>query len=757
MSRDPREADPERRKKVGQYVLGPCLGEGSFAKVRIGTHTISKEKVAVKIVLKRVIIRRDVARRNFRREALLLQHVCHPNIVCLFEAMETPNSYYLVFELADNGNLLNYLTERRCLEEQESRHFFRQIVSAVDHLHRSGIVHRDLKLDNFLLNKNWDVKIVDFGLSALCQRETTLHTQCGSPLYAAPEIFGNRRYGTAVDLWSLGVCLYATVVGRLPFVPDPPTNLPLLHALILKGVVLPTFLSPSLQQLLSGLLEVQESRRLSITDLLHQSWVTCNGNQPIPRFLPIAKAPPPCVDTNVVRYMTTMFRFGESDVIHSVTERKLNASSATYHLLKRHTESQNSTEERTAAVEGDIRATSRYSKATDRSEVLSEGRQNLRPHVLINNRSQNQDADGGVGGNSNGNSHNPSNYKECILYLKEARCGISLSGRSLAKLQKDIGTVDVVAASSKSRDALLHKLPLLNSQRHPLGNSLHGNGGTSGQCYDSMRQYLHPVPSPDVRLNVMGRPVLKRRGIKGESLGSGDRGRSSTDTENNLTVIDRPEAKNLSSNSNYNRVSVNLSSLGIPKAPPVPPNTAQGARFYQDQQISLRRDSSPRSSVSSPRLESSLQDPFNSDTWRNVSRHDPRLSAESEAQYGGGPGSVAYVGPLSSPKALTNREENETAKKHKYFLVRQLGSETIHRRNFREAETLEPLMSKSLAPTKVSNNHDDSSNDDDDKYDDEDDESPRPRTSDGFRAESLDHGQFLTPVIRVTITSTAKQ
>ncbi|PVD28237.1 hypothetical protein C0Q70_10824 [Pomacea canaliculata] len=139
--------------------------------------------------------------------------------------METPNSYYLVLELAEKGHLQAYITDRKCLEEEEARRFMRQIVSAVDHLHQSGIVHRDLKLENFLLNSALDIKIVDFGLSSLCQRQNSLNTQCGSPAYAAPEIFSNRRYGASVDMWSLGVCLYAMVIGRLPFLSEHQDNL----------------------------------------------------------------------------------------------------------------------------------------------------------------------------------------------------------------------------------------------------------------------------------------------------------------------------------------------------------------------------------------------------------------------------------------------------------------------------------------------------------------------------------------------------
>ncbi|KAI8772841.1 serine/threonine-protein kinase HSL1, partial [Biomphalaria glabrata] len=231
-------------KKVGQYLLGPTLGEGSYGKIHLATHLISKQQVAMKVVAKKTLVQREVARRHFRREALLLQQVSHPNVVRLYEAMETSNSYYLVFELATGGCILDLITQRGCLQEEESRHYMRQIASSVDHLHRTNIVHRDIKLENLLLDGNNNIKLVDFGLSAVCHdTDHHLSTLCGSPVYAAPELFAGRKYGKGVDLWGIGVCFFAMLTGKLPFLPDDKTSLPQLYSLILKGVTMPVFVS----------------------------------------------------------------------------------------------------------------------------------------------------------------------------------------------------------------------------------------------------------------------------------------------------------------------------------------------------------------------------------------------------------------------------------------------------------------------------------------------------------------------------------
>ncbi|KAH3736696.1 uncharacterized protein LOC127851398 [Dreissena polymorpha] len=326
----------DKKKKVGNYLLGKIVGEGSFAKVRQGLHIIAREKVAVKIVPKKAVLLREYVKRSVRREAVLLQKLEHPNIVHLFEIMETENSYYLVLEYADGGEFIKYLSDRQRLSEDESRKYIRQMASAVDHMHMSNITHRDLKLENLLLDKDMNIKIIDFGQSNVFYGDTSLNTQCGSPMYAAPEIFCSRKYGSAVDIWSMGICLYAMLSGKLPFMPDPPNNLTLLHSLILRGVRVPDHVSDTCANLIARMLAVDVYHRITMDDLLLHPWLHENHETPLViRQPPIGKLYPTVPKSPIVNYMTTVFNFLEDDVFYSVIERKMNAVAATYHLLQR--------------------------------------------------------------------------------------------------------------------------------------------------------------------------------------------------------------------------------------------------------------------------------------------------------------------------------------------------------------------------------------------------------------------------------------
>lgn len=323
-----------KKKKVGNYLLGKIIGEGAFAKIRQGLHIIAREKVAVKIVPKKAALLREYVKKAVRREAMLLQKLEHPNIIRLYEIMETENSYYLVLELAEAGDFIKYMSEKKKLSERECQKFIRQIASAVDHMHTSNITHRDLKLENLLLDRENNIKIIDFGLSNVFYGDSSLNTQCGSPVYAAPEIFCNRKYGPAVDIWSMGICMYAMLTGKLPFLPDPPNNLTLLHTLILRGAHIPDSLTDSCANLLSRMLAVDYHYRITIEELLTHSWIMEDHETPLlTRQPPIGKLYPHVPKTAVVSYMTTVFNFIEDDIFYSVMERKMNAVAATYHLL----------------------------------------------------------------------------------------------------------------------------------------------------------------------------------------------------------------------------------------------------------------------------------------------------------------------------------------------------------------------------------------------------------------------------------------
>ncbi|XP_022286461.2 uncharacterized protein LOC111099464 isoform X2 [Crassostrea virginica] len=330
----PREPT-EKKKKVGSYILGKTLGEGSFAKVRQGVHLIAHEKVAVKVVPKKALLVREFVRKNVRREAIVLQKLSHPNIIKMYEVMETENSYYLVLEYADCGEFIKYLSIKKCLPENECRKYARQITSAVDHMHMSNIVHRDLKLENFLLDANMDIKIIDFGLSNVFYGDTSLSTQCGSPAYAAPEILNNQKYGPAVDIWSIGVCLFAMLVGSLPFVPQPANNIAQLHTLILKGCEIPDSLSEECREFLQAMLLSDPRRRTKMEELLRHPWLVKENEEPVFRQSAVANLLPLVPQASVINYMTKMFDFKESEVLNALGERKVNSIAATYHLLKK--------------------------------------------------------------------------------------------------------------------------------------------------------------------------------------------------------------------------------------------------------------------------------------------------------------------------------------------------------------------------------------------------------------------------------------
>ncbi|XP_076857213.1 NUAK family SNF1-like kinase 2 [Brachyhypopomus gauderio] len=198
-----------------RYEFKETLGKGTYGKVKKAVDR-SGRLVAIKSIRKENI-REERDLLHIRREIEVMTSLNHPYIITIYEVFENKDKIVIVMEYASRGDLFDYISERH-VSEKEARHFFRQIVSAVHYCHRNGIVHRDLKLENILLDSNMDVKIADFGLSNLFRRGEYLQTYCGSPLYASPEIVNGRPYkGPEVDSWSLGVLLYTLVHGAMPF------------------------------------------------------------------------------------------------------------------------------------------------------------------------------------------------------------------------------------------------------------------------------------------------------------------------------------------------------------------------------------------------------------------------------------------------------------------------------------------------------------------------------------------------------------
>ncbi|NWR54150.1 NUAK2 kinase, partial [Bucorvus abyssinicus] len=216
---------------------------------------------------------------HIRREIEIMSSLNHPHIIAVHEVFENSSKIVIVMEYASKGDLYDYISERQRLTEQEARHFFRQVVSAVYYCHKNGIVHRDLKLENILLDTNGNIKIADFGLSNVYQQDKLLQTYCGSPLYASPEIINGRPYkGPEVDSWSLGVLLYILVHGTMPF--DGHDYKTLVKQITSGDYREPTKLSDACG-LIRWMLMVNPERRATIEDIATHWWVNWGYKVPI--------------------------------------------------------------------------------------------------------------------------------------------------------------------------------------------------------------------------------------------------------------------------------------------------------------------------------------------------------------------------------------------------------------------------------------------------------------------------------------------
>ncbi|XP_063687696.1 maternal embryonic leucine zipper kinase-like [Bolinopsis microptera] len=265
---------PELEKR---YTVKETIGSGGFAKVKLAIHKATGEKVAVKVMCKDSL-GEDLHRVQLEIDAL--KNLSHRHICQLYEIIETPLLFCLIMEYAPGGELFDYIIARDRLKESEAVKFFRQITAAVAYCHSKGFVHRDLKPENLLLDEQQNLKLIDFGLASkpMDVKHQLLHTCCGSPAYAAPEVISGQPYiGTEADLWSMGVLLYALLCGFLPFDDD---NTATLYRLIQEGrYKVPDRLSKESTRLIQGLLQVDPKRRLSVTDLLSHPWL-CHGDRP---------------------------------------------------------------------------------------------------------------------------------------------------------------------------------------------------------------------------------------------------------------------------------------------------------------------------------------------------------------------------------------------------------------------------------------------------------------------------------------------
>lgn len=256
----------------GKYEMGRLLGKGTFAKVYYGKQLESGESVAIKVINKDQV-KKEGMMEQIQREIAVMRLVRHPNIVELKEVMATKTKIFFVMEYVRGGELFAKVARGK-LQKDLARTYFQQLISAVDFCHSRGVSHRDLKPENLLLDENGDLKVSDFGLSALPEQlrnDGLLHTQCGTPAYVAPEVLRKKGYdGAKADLWSCGVILYVLLSGFLPFQDE---NLMNMYRKVFKAEFeFPPWISSEARRLISKLLMADPDRRITIPGIMRVPW-----------------------------------------------------------------------------------------------------------------------------------------------------------------------------------------------------------------------------------------------------------------------------------------------------------------------------------------------------------------------------------------------------------------------------------------------------------------------------------------------------
>lgn len=266
-----------RPLQVGFYEIIKTLGKGNFAVVKLARHKVTKTQVAIKIIDKTRLNSENLEK--IYREVQIMKLLNHPHIIKLYQVMETKDMLYIVTEYAKNGEMFDYLTSNGRMSENEARKKFWQILTAVDYCHRHHIVHRDLKTENLLLDANMNIKLADFGFGNFYNAGDPLSTWCGSPPYAAPEVFEGKEYeGPQLDIWSLGVVLYVLVCGSLPFDGD---SLPALRQRVTEGRFrIPFFMSQDCENLIRKMLVVDPAKRITVAQIKQHRWMLADPSAP---------------------------------------------------------------------------------------------------------------------------------------------------------------------------------------------------------------------------------------------------------------------------------------------------------------------------------------------------------------------------------------------------------------------------------------------------------------------------------------------
>lgn len=318
---------PIIRQSIGDYIVtNNVLGEGTFGIVKTGFHKLTKCRVAIKIV------RKDHPHctiEEIHHEGKVLKMLNHPNIYRMYEELKTVDNYYLVTELCSRGQI----EARFPLTESRTRDLLRQLIPAVDYLHKLGIIHRDIKLDNILLDKAWTLKLIDLGGAEIIGQKQSAF---GTLFYMAPEMLAKEKYTYKVDVWSIGALMYRLLAGDGNF-PFGNCNTPksryrrLVESYQINLDPLNNW-SQDCASLVFSLLTPSPVKRLELVDAMNHEWFN-TGCMSTPPTLPTENVPI-CLNADILEFMVREFFFHWDDIWWNVENRLPSRELATYLLLE---------------------------------------------------------------------------------------------------------------------------------------------------------------------------------------------------------------------------------------------------------------------------------------------------------------------------------------------------------------------------------------------------------------------------------------
>ncbi|KAJ2850095.1 MAP/microtubule affinity-regulating kinase 4 [Coemansia brasiliensis] len=333
-SRHPGQRE-QREQHIGDFIIKKSLGKGTFSRVCLAEHRVTKQKFALKFIKTKSPQGGSNEKHSLRveREIKLLSLLYHPNIVRIYDVVQHPKFTMIVMEHNSGGELLHHIRKRGRLHENEARGLFRQIVSAMDYTHRNCIIHRDLKMENIMLDHEGRIRIIDFGFANTFEWDKQLDTFCGSPFYAAPEMVNGIKYtGPEVDIWSMGVILFFLLCGRTPFEGE---SIKVIYDNISRGkFTLRSYVSKDAQDLLQRTLTVDPRKRITMKGIVEHPWINRDFDQPINNHLPPRPAVVLQPDEQLLKKMS-LYKYRIDDTVAALarSDMALTPMVCIYHLL----------------------------------------------------------------------------------------------------------------------------------------------------------------------------------------------------------------------------------------------------------------------------------------------------------------------------------------------------------------------------------------------------------------------------------------